>query len=131
VMEELGEADFLKRLDVLSQAKDFSGALQSIRDLRRAKPVWLSSREADLSLAEVRLNGHAGDSLSLRAVVRRYVTGDRLRGGQMIEVARELHTSGNKDEALLVLRELVAKMPDYRVAQNLLTEWGAKPPAQQ
>ena len=131
VREVLGEADFFKRLDVLSQEKDFAGALQSIRDLRRAKPVWLSSREADLSLAEVRLNGRAGDSLALRSVVRRYLTGDRLRGAQLIEVARELHTSGNKDEAVLVLRELVAKMPDYRVAQNLLAEWGAKPPAQQ
>ncbi|MCS6242935.1 MAG: hypothetical protein H2172_03625 [Opitutus sp.] len=131
VREVLGEADFFKRLDVLSQEKDFAGALQSIRDLRRAKPAWLSSREEDLSLAEVRLNGRAGDSLALRSVVRRYLTGDRLRGAQVIEVARELHTSGLKDEALLVLRELVAKMPDYRVAQNLLAEWGAKPPAQQ
>jgi hypothetical protein len=49
----------------------------------------------------------------------------------VIEVARELNTAGNNDDALLVLRELVAKMPDYRVAQNLLAEWGAKPPAKQ
>ena len=129
--EVLGEADFFQRLDGFTQEKDFAGALQSIRDLRRAKPVWLSSREADLSLAEVRLNGRAGDTLALRSVVRRYITGDRLRGAQVIEVARELHTSGNKDDALLVLRELVAKMPDYRVAQSLLAEWGAKPPTQQ
>lgn len=131
VRAELGEADFFTRLDGLTQEKDFAGALQSIRDLRRAKPVWLSAREAELSLAEVRLNGRAGDALALRSVVRRYLTGERLRGAQVIEVARELHTGGNKDEAFLVLRELVAKMPDYRLAQNLLAEWGGKTPVKQ
>jgi hypothetical protein len=131
VREALSEADFFKRLDGLTQEKDFAGALQSIRDLRRAKPDWLSSKETDLTLTEVRLNARAGDVLTLRSVVRRFVTGDLPRGEQMVEVARELHTSGNKDEALLVLREVVAKMPDYRVARNLLAEWGSKPAAQQ
>lgn len=79
----------------------------------------------------MRLNGRAGDALALRSVVRRYLTGERLRGAQVIEVACELHTGGNKDEAFLVLRELVAKMPDYRLAQNLLAEWGGKTPVKQ
>lgn len=131
VRETLSEADFFKRLDGLTQEKDFAGALQSIRDLRRAKPDWLSSKETDLTLTEVRLNARAGDVLTLRSVVRRFVTGDLPRGALMVDLARELHTSGNKDEALLVLREVVAKMPDYRVARNLLAEWGSKPAAQQ
>jgi hypothetical protein len=114
----------------LTNDADFSGALQSIRDLRRAKPAWLGVREADLSLDEIRLNGRAGDELALRLVVRRYLTGDRQRGAQIIGVARELHASEHRDAAVLVLRELVAKMPEYRFAKNLLAEWTAKPPAQ-
>ena len=127
---EWTEADFFVHLASLAKDADNAGALQSIRDLRRAKPAWLGARDADLSLEEIRLNGRSGDELALRSVVRRYLTDDRQRGAQMIEVARELHASEHRDAAVLVLRELVAKIPEYRLAQNLLAEWTAKPPAQ-
>ena len=127
---EWAEADFFAHLARLSQPGDPSGALQAIRDLRRAQPAWLSRREAELALSEVRLLGASGDTLGLRTAVRRYLTGDKLRGTQVMDAARDLHGSGHKDEALLVLREVVAKMPDYRFAQTLLAEWTAKPSVQ-
>jgi hypothetical protein len=48
----------------------------------------------------------------------------------MIESASELHASGHNSAALLVLRELIAKMPDYLLAQSLLAEWSVTAPAQ-
>jgi hypothetical protein len=125
---EWSEADYF--LEALTQNGDNAGALKSIRDLRRTKPAWLGAREGELCLAEVRLNGREGDVLALRSVVRRYLTGDRLRGAQMIESASELHASGHNSAALLVLRELIAKMPDYLLAQSLLAEWSVTAPAQ-
>ena len=130
VRVEWAEADFFAHLASLNQPADHAGALQAIRDLRRAQPAWLSRREAELALAEVRLLGAGGDTLGLRTAVRRYLTGEKLRGTQLLDAARDWHGAGRKDEALLVLREVVAKMPDYRFAQTLLAEWTAKPSAQ-
>lgn len=112
------------------QPGDNAPALQAIRDLRRAKPDWLGRREPDVSLMEIRLLGVGGDVLGLRLAVRRYLTGERLRGAQVLDAARELHAGEHPEEALVVLREVVAKMPDYRFAQEILAEWTPRPPAQ-
>ncbi len=112
------------------QPGDNAPALQAIRDLRRAKPDWLGRREPDVSLMEIRLLGVGGDVLGLRLAVRRYLTGERLRGEQVLDAARELHAGEHPQEALVVLREVVAKMPDYRFAQEILAEWTPRPPAQ-
>ncbi|MET0263214.1 MAG: hypothetical protein ABW223_09975 [Rariglobus sp.] len=125
--EAFVEAPFMAQVDELSKAGDYAGALQRIRDVRRANPTWLSGRDLELTRSEIRFHGHSGDSLALRTAARLYITGDRLRSAQMIEIARELHTAGKKDEAVLLLKELVAKTPDYTLAQRLLAEWSPKP----
>lgn len=123
---ELSEADFRARLDELTKAGDYAGALKHVRDARFAKPTWLPAREAELSRDEVRFSGRVGDLLALRSAVRLYNNGDRLRSTQLIEIARELNTAGHKQEAVLLLKELLAKVPDYVAAQRLLTEWTPK-----
>lgn len=124
---ELSETDFFARLDELSKAGDFAGALQSIREARVAKPDWLDGRRARISREEVRLSGRAGDMLTLRSAVRLFNNGDRVRSAQLIEIAREFHTAGRDDEALYLLNELLEKTPDHVTAQRLLTEWMPKP----
>lgn len=121
------EADFMARLDELTQAQDFEVALKWVRDARFAKPDWLGARETDLARQEIRFSGRTGDMLALRSAVRLYNTGDRHRSGQLIEIARELNTAERRPEAILVLKELLAKVPDYTLAQRLLAEWSPKP----
>jgi hypothetical protein len=123
---ELGEKEFFSKLDELSNAGDYEKALQSIREIRRDKPLWLSGREARIDREEVRLSGRAGDMLTLRSSVRLFNNGDRMRSAQLVEIAREFHSSGKNDEALYVLKELLARTPDYPVAQRLQAEWTAK-----
>lgn len=124
---ELVEDAFMAKLEELTKAGDYGAALQHIREARLARPAWLGGREVELSRAEIRLQGRAGDLLGLRTAARLYITGDRLRSAQMIEIARELHSAGRKEEAILLLRELIAKVPDYTVAQRQLAEWSPKP----
>ncbi len=126
--EEIAEAEFMAGLDELTKAGDYAGALSYVREIRFAKPVWLGAREVELSRNEVRLSGRVGDMLALRSAVRRYNTGDRLRSAQIIEIARELYGVERKEEAVFLLKELLAKTPDYAVAQRLLAEW-TPPPA--
>ena len=125
--EEWTETAFFTRMDEMAKTGDYEGALRHIHEVRRSKPVWLDGREAELARAEVRFDGRAGDRLALRASARRYITGDRLRSAQMIEIARDLHAAGCKEEAQLLLNELLAKVPDYAVAKGLLAQWA--PPA--
>jgi len=123
VRVELTEAAFRARLGELTKAGDYEGALKHVRDARFEKPTWLPGREAELSREEIRLSGRTGDLLTLRSAVRFYATGDRIRSAQVIEIARELNTTGHREAAVLLLKELLEKAPDYTVAQRLLTEW--------
>lgn len=123
----LTEAEFEARLKELAVAGDYAGALKVIREARLAKPEWLAAREADLYRDEIRFSGRTGDVLSLRSAARFYINGDRLRSAGVIGIARELHAAGRKDEAVFLIKELIAKEPDYTVAQRLLAEWTAKP----
>jgi hypothetical protein len=129
VREEVSEAAFVARLAELTTNGDSAEALQLIRDVRRAGPAWLAARSAELYRDEVRLSGRAGDVLAMRSAARLYLTGDRLRSAQMIEVARDLHGAGRKEEAVVLVREILAKSPDYAVAQRLLDQWVPKAPA--
>ncbi len=127
---ELGEKAFMTKLEGLTQSADHQAALQLINEVRQARPAWLPASESEITRAEVRLNGRVGDLLALRAAARRYITGERLRSAQMIEVARELHAADRKDGAILLLKELLAKVPDYAVASRLLEEWSPKSASQ-
>lgn len=129
VREKLTEAAFDERLAGLEKAGDFEGALALVREARRSKPDWLAARDTDLARREVGFYGRAGDLLGLRAAARLYVTGDRLRSAQMIETARELRAAGRKAEAVFLLRELAARVPDYAPAARLLAEWEPAPAA--
>jgi Tfp pilus assembly protein PilF len=129
VRAAMGEVAFFARLDELTKADKPSEALWFIRETRRARPPWLSARDAELQRAEIRLSGRAGDVLGMRSAARLYLTGERMRLAQMIEVARDLHGTGRKDEAMVLLREVLAKEPAYVVAQRLMDEWVPKPPA--
>jgi hypothetical protein len=124
---ELVEADFFTRLDELTKAGDFEGALKHLREARFAKPSWLDAREAELSRNEVRFSGRVGDMPGLRSAVRLFNNGDRVRSAQLIEIAREFNAANHRDEALLLLKELLAKTPDLAIAKRLIAEWAPKP----
>lgn len=125
--EPVDEEAFFEQLKARESSP--TEALRLIRDMRRARPDWLGAKDVELQRIEVRLNGRAGDVLGLRSAARLYLTGERLRSAQMIEVARELHDAGRKDEAVLLVREIAAKSPDYTFAAKLLEQWVPKPAA--
>lgn len=127
VKDQLGSGAFDERLAALEKAGDYEGALGLIREVRLDKPDWLSGRSIELNRLEIRLYGRSGDLLGLRSAARLYLTGDRARSAHVIEIARELHAAGKGPEAVFLLKELLAKVPDYPVAQRLLAEWA--PPA--
>lgn len=124
---ELSEAGYAAKRDAAVKLGDYAGALQAVRDARLAKPEWLETRQNELSRDEIRFSARAGDLVSLRSAARLYINGDRARSAGAVEIARELQAAGKTDEAIFLLKELLAKVPDFPVAKRLIDEWTPKP----
>ncbi len=122
----LSETEFDARIDALVKSGDYQAALGVIREVRLAKPEWLGARDAGLYRDEIRFSGRTGDRVALRAAARFYINGDARRSSDVIHTAWELRRADRTDEALFLLRELLAKVPDYALAQRLIAEWTPK-----
>jgi len=124
---ELTEAGYAARLGELTQAGNYAGALDYLREARAGKPEWLAARHVEMMKDELRFSGRAGDLVSLRAAARLYINGDRARSAGAVEIARELQAAKKTEEAIFLLNELLAKVPDFPVAKRLISEWTPKP----
>ena len=124
---ELTEAGYTAKLAELTAAGDYAGALDYVRETRLGKPAWLETRKVEMIRDEVRFSARAGDLVSLRSTARLYINGDRARSVGAVEIARELKAAGKTDDAIFLLKELLAKVPDFPVAMRLITEWTPKP----
>lgn len=115
--------EFFEQVAALEKTGDFAGALQKVRDMRRASPDWLSSREGDVERTEMWLNGRLGDLAALQLAADLYLNGDTARAVKATDLAKRLRASGSGDAALFLLRRIVKSMPSFEPAQRLLAEW--------
>ena len=122
------ETGFFAGLDRLVRAADYPAALQQIRDLRAARPDWLDAHEDELQQQEILLNGRLGNVLELQSAVRFFLTGDQKRSQKAVELAQQLRTAGRKDESVLLLKEVLRKVPGFPPAQRQLNLWVPPPP---
>ncbi len=119
---------FFAALSRLVKAGDLAGALQQIHDLRASRPAWLDAHEDELQQQEILLDGRLGNVLELQAAVRYYLTGDQKRSSQAVELARQLRTADRKVESVLLLKEILRKVPGFPPAQRQLDLWEPPPP---
>ena len=117
---------FFARLGELKKAGDFAGALKQIQDMREARPDWLGSREDEIEVEEILLNGRVGDLPALHLAAGFYLNGDAKHSRRTAELARELHDAGCTEAAILLAKDLLRKVPDYPTAKRLLAEWEPK-----
>lgn len=118
---------FFDQLEAAAQADRWSEAGQQVRDLRLAKPDWLGRREADLMEWEMRIAAHASDTPALIGTARLFLNGDGQRAERVLRFAVELRSDGSKEMAAILLREVLAKSPDFKPALRLREAWTPKP----
>lgn len=94
-----------------------------LRELRQARPAWMAEQDEFLSLKELEFDAAGDDIAALQGSVRRYLTADRARIQQVIVVATRLHENGRKDEARLLLAEILRRTPGQPRATELLAKW--------
>lgn len=124
-------ARFKGELDRVAAEKGPAGGLALLRDLRQARPAWMAEQEEFLGLRELELVAAGDDLAALQGAIRRYLTADRNRLQQVISVATRLHEENRKEEARLVLAEILRRTPGQPRASELMARWFPVVPAPQ
>lgn len=125
VEAEIGEQSFFVKLDVAIRAADWATAQQHVRDLRNRRPApsWLATRDADVLLAQMRIEHGAGDRLAMLITAKAYLDGEVRRSQAALALAQELHAAGAKDDAWLLVKEILRKAPNFPPAERQLAAW--------
>lgn len=114
---------FFEALAQLEREERWTEAAQRLREVRVAKPAWLSSREAEVLDAQMRVASHTGDTLEMLGAAKLFLDGDVNRALRVVAFAHELGERGQQREGELLLREVLRKHADFPPALRLQKEW--------
>ena len=62
------------------------------------------------------------DTPAFRLTARFYLNGTLERAAEVVKFARELQAAGAHDDALLLVKAVLEKLPDHPMARSLLAE---------
>ena len=124
-------AIFKTELDRVVAEQGPAAGLALLRELRQSRPAWMTEQDEFLGLKELEFDAAGDDIAALQGAVRRYLTAERNRIQQVIVVATRLHEQGRKDEARLLLTEILRRAPGQPRATELLARWFPVVPAAQ
>ncbi len=120
---------FFKNLEAKIKDGQADAALAAIRAARSSQPEWLSARDDELSLVEIRLYVGQKDVLTMQRLTRLYLKGDLLRSNKILEIATEVHAAGDADSAILLVQEILRASPSFMRAKKILDTWVPPSPA--
>lgn len=123
------EDTFFRRIDEAMAQKQWTEAAAMIRDMQQAKPTWFVSREADVLDRQMRVARGAQSLLEMSLAARLMIDGSLGRAQRVVDYAVELRNQGDTEPAILLLREVIRKMPTHALARRLLADWTAAPAA--
>lgn len=98
-----------------------------IREVQQARPTWLKAREADVFVRMMRATLGAQSLLEMTLAARQLLDGTIARAQIVVDYAVELRNQGDTEPAVMLLREMIRKMPNHAFARRLLDDWTAPP----
>jgi tetratricopeptide (TPR) repeat protein len=118
------EAVFWNRLEDATLAAAWSDAAKLIHSARQARPApaWLSRRDAELRAVHVEVAAHLRDRLAMTSSARLYLNGDPVRSQEMVDLARRVAASVDKELGVALNREVLRRVPDFEPAKVLQLE---------
>jgi tetratricopeptide (TPR) repeat protein len=116
---------YFQQLDEALRGEHWDTAGQLIRAARNAQPEpgWLSSRDGDLRLAEMRVADAQGERPRMLAAAALYLNGDSERSQQVLDFGRACFARGDRDSAIALLNEVLRRSPNVEPARKLVSEW--------
>lgn len=122
------EEEFFDALDAARAEADWSLVLSLITSSRHQRPAWLPERTVEVSRLEILARRQRGDALELVAAVRSFLNGARERSEEILTLAREIDSAGDRSLARAVVLEVAKKAPDFPEANELLKTWAPATP---
>lgn len=118
-------ATFFARLDEALHGEQWARAEELIREARGAQPEpeWLSARDDELRLAEMRVAQAQGERLRMLAAASLFLNGDPKRSRQVLEFGRTCFSGGDSDSALALANAVLRRSPRLEEARKLVSEW--------
>ena len=120
-------ASFSQAIDARIAAGDSAGALALIAAARRANPSWQTTSAARLEEWELPLRARSDDPLVLQLLLRTRLARDSDAPSGLRALATAIYSEGRKENAILILKEILRHTPDDAEALAQLTVW--QPPA--
>jgi len=123
-----GEKLFFVHLEEAMVAGDWMAARELIRNARTRgqELVWVAKRDADLLLARMRIEQACGERTAMLIATKQFLDGDERRASTALSFAQQIYATGAKEDAALVLREILRKSPDFGPAEKQGVAWRPK-----
>lgn len=117
-------AEFFREVDAAIAAARWAAARELLQKLRVARlaPEWVGAQEGDILWREVRVAQGLQDSAALRLAAQLYINSEP-RAKRVLELARELHGAGAREDAVLLAKTVLRRLPEQEEAMALLAEW--------
>ena len=121
----VAEQVFFERLRALVESRRWAEAARHVQQAEALRPavMWLSARDGEVRLAQVRIGLGQRDLPAAAKAARLFANGDEPRAQQLLAVAREAHATGDLSAAVALAREIVRRSPDFSPAVRALGEW--------
>ncbi|MBP9914265.1 MAG: hypothetical protein KBF26_12760, partial [Opitutaceae bacterium] len=125
----LSESAFFSRLDSAMAEKQWAAAADALRDVQLAKPSWLAARQTDVLVRQMRVAEARHEPLDLILAAKLLLAGATAQAQLVVDYAVELHGQNENENAVLLLREVLHKIPNHGLARRWLEEWQKRPEA--
>ena len=123
----LTEKVFFARTDAAMAAARWPEAQTAMRDVQLAKPAWLGGRQAEVLTRQMRIAHEMRETLDMVLAARLLQDGTVARAQLVVDYASALQGKGATTDAILLLKEVLRKIPNHTLARRLIGAWQKKP----
>jgi len=123
----LTERGFFGRVDAAMAAGNWSEAQAAVRDVQLAKPGWLSRRQVDVLTRQMQIARELRELPEMALAARLLQDGSVVRAQLVVDYATSLKEQGATADAVLLLKEVLRRIPNHALARRLVEEWQKKP----
>ena len=123
----LTEKGFFGRVDAAMEEGRWSDAQAAVRDVQLAKPGWLDRRQVDVLTRQMRIARELRELPEMALAARLLQDGGVARAQLVVDYAPSLQETGATADAVMLLKEILRRIPNHALARRLIEQWQKKP----
>ncbi len=123
----LTEKGFFGRVDAAMGEGRWADAQADLRAVQLAKPGWMDRRQVDVLTRQMRIARELRELPEMALAARLLQDGGLARAQLVVDYATSLQEQGATSDAVLLLREVLRRIPNHALARRLIEQWQKKP----